>query len=263
VNDVEDLARDLADEHEALESLVTGLDDASWRRMTPAAGWSVADQIAHLAYFDDAAALAITDPDAFVLAREALVHAAFAEGVDDYTLHRYREMAPSEILEHWRDARRRLLVAAASLSASARVAWYGPEMSGRSFLTARLMETWAHGVDVADALEVAPSDSARLRHIVRLGYVTRDWSYRVRAETPPDVSIGVRVSDATGTLYTHGPDDALEVISGPALDFCLVVTQRRHVDDTALDVGQWGRHWMVRAQAFAGAPTTGPAPRTS
>jgi hypothetical protein len=98
---------------------------------------------------------------------------------------------------------------------------------------------------------------------VRLGYVTRDWSYRVRSETPPDVHVGVRVVDATGTLYTHGLDNALEVISGPAIDFCLVVTQRRHVDDTTLVVGEWGRHWMVRAQAFAGAATTGPAPRAT
>ena len=263
MSDLALLVDDLGEEQASLDAMVAHLDDASWREMTPAAGWRVSDQIAHLAYFDDAAALAIADPSAFAVAREALVHAAFAEGVDDYTLHASREMSPPEILAHWRDARHALSRAAATLEPSARLPWYGPDMSARSFLTARLMETWAHGVDVADALGVAPSDSPRLSHIVRLGYLTRDWSYRVRGETRPDVTIAVRVSDATGATYEHGPRDADEVITGPALDFCLVVTQRRHVDDTALEVGEWGRHWMLRAQAFAGGPTTGPAPRTS
>lgn len=263
MSDLEELVADLADEQAALDALVANLDDASWRQMTPAAGWSVSDQIAHLAYFDAAAALAITDPLTFASARDALVHAAFAEGVDDFTLHAYREMAPKEILEHWREARHSLAEAAATLDPSARLPWYGPDMSARSFVTARLMETWAHGVDVADALGVAPSDSSRLSHIVRLGFITRDWSYRVRGESPPDVTIAVRVLDATGGTSEHGPSDADEVISGLALDFCLVVTQRRHVDDTTLEVGEWGRHWMLRAQAFAGGPTTGPAPRAS
>ncbi len=257
------LLSDLSDEHGALDALVAPLPDAHWHRATPAAGWSVADQIAHLAYFDAAAAQAISDASAFARARDALVHAAFAEGVDDFTLHAFREMSPAEILTRWRVSREALLGAGATLDPSARLPWYGPDMSARSFLTARLMETWAHGVDVADALDVALRDSARLAHIVRLGYLTRDWSYRVRGEAPPETVVAIRLRDSRGTTYEHGPSDAEEVITGPALDFCLVVTQRRHVDDTSLVTGEWGRHWMLRAQAFAGGPTTGPAPRAA
>jgi uncharacterized protein (TIGR03084 family) len=263
VSDLDDLARDLESEHEALDALVATRPESEWRRGTPAAGWTVADQIAHLTYFDAAAAQAIADPGAFATAREALVHAAFAEGVDDFTLHSFRDMTPGELLSAWRDARLTLLEVAKTLDASARIPWYGPDMSARSFLTARLMETWAHGVDVADTLGVTITDSSRLSHIVRLGYITRDWSYRVRGETPPDATVALRLHGTSGVTYEHGADTADEVITGPALDFCLVVTQRRHVDDTTLDVGVWGRHWMLRAQAFAGGPTTGPAPRTT
>ena len=262
MNELDALARDLADEQGALDRLVAGLVEADWFRDTPARGWCVRDQIAHLAFFDAAAAQAITDPTAFLVARDELVRAAFADGVDEFTLHAFREMAPALVLATWRENRATLEAAARRLTRESRVPWYGPDMSGRSFLTARLMETWAHGVDVADALGVAPSDSARLAHIVRLGVITRDWSYRVRAETPPEVSIAVRLDGAGGT-YEHGPSDADEVITGPALDFCLVVTQRRHVDDTSLVTGEWGRHWMLRAQAFAGTATTGPAPRST
>jgi uncharacterized protein (TIGR03084 family) len=262
VNDLDGLGADLVDEQEVLDVMVAGLESADWSRETPARGWNVADQIAHLAFFDAAAAQAITDPATFLVARDELVRAAFAEGVDEFTLHAYREMSPDLVLARWRENRAALQRAGANLSRETRVPWYGPEMSGRSFLTARLMETWAHGVDVADALGVELRDSARLAHIVRLGLITRDWSYRVRAETPPEVSIAVRVNGVDAT-YEYGPNDADEVITGPALDFCLVVTQRRHVDDTALVTGEWGRHWMLRAQAFAGGPTTGPAPRPS
>ena len=262
MSDLESLARDLADEQASLDAMVAELDESHWRRDTPARGWTIADQIAHLAFFDAASAQAIADPEAFATARDELVRAAFAEGVDEFTLHAFREMPPELVLTRWRANRATLDAAARGLSPETRLPWYGPDMSGRSFLTARLMETWAHGVDVADALEVDLTGSARLAHIVRLGVITRDWSYRVRAETPPEVSIAVRV-DGVDATYEHGPHDADEVITGPALDFCLVVTQRRHLDDTALVTGEWGRHWMLRAQAFAGGPTTGPAPRST
>ena len=262
MSDLEPLTRDLADEQASLDEMVAGLGAADWRRATPARGWSIADQIAHLAFFDAAGAQAILDPQAFSAARDELVHAAFAEGVDDFTLHAFREMPPERVLARWRENRAALNEAAATLSRESRVPWYGPEMSGRSFLTARLMETWAHGVDVADALGIELGHSARLAHIVRLGFITRDWSYRVRGESPPDASIALRL-DGVDATYEHGPGNADEVIEGPALDFCLVVTQRRHVEDTALVTGEWGRHWMLRAQAFAGGPTTGPSPRSS
>ncbi len=135
-------------------------------------------------------------------------------------------------------------------------------MGAKSFLTARLMECWAHGQDVADALGLERSPSERLAHICRLGFITRRWSYVNRGEEMPDVAVRVELEAPGGATWTFGEDDAAETITGPAADFCLVVTQRRHLDDTNLVVdGDAAREWMSKAQIFAGPPTDGPPAR--
>ncbi|MEO7556235.1 MAG: maleylpyruvate isomerase family mycothiol-dependent enzyme, partial [Acidimicrobiales bacterium] len=144
--------------------------------------------------------------------------------------------------------------------------WYGPPMSVRSFATARLMETWAHGQDILDGLTAAgapaerpPTD--RLRHLCRLGWSTRLWSYAVRGAEPPIESVRVELTLPSGTPWNAGDDDATSIVRGSAEDFCLVVTQRRNVADTALDVnGDAASSWMAIAQCFAGPPTLPPAP---
>ncbi len=135
-------------------------------------------------------------------------------------------------------------------------------MSPSSFLAARLMETWAHGTDVASALGVSLPSTDRLRHVVRLGYKTRGWSYLVRGEAPRDGEVRLELSSPSGDHWVFGPEGAADTVEGPAEEFCLVVTQRRHVDDTSLKTGELGYHWLVRAQAFAGAPSDGPRPRS-
>lgn len=255
------LLADLAAEHASLDEVVADLGPSSWRTPTPSPGWTVFDQIAHLAYFDRAAATAIADPDAFAAGAAALVEGALSEGLDEYTLSPLRALEPAELLRRWRGARGELLQAGATLDPAARVPWYGPAMGARSFLSARLMESWAHGTDVADALGAHRTPTDRLRHVARLGVNTRAWSYRVRGEEPPPGTVRVVLLAPSGVTWTFGPDDADDVVEGTAEEFCLVVTQRRHLEDTALRTGALGRDWMLRAQAFAGAPTEGPARR--
>ena len=103
----------------------------------------------------------------------------------------------------------------------------------------------------------------RLRHIVQLGFITRGWSYVNRGQEVPAGTVRLEVTSPSGELWKFGPDDADDVVTGTAEDFCLVVTQRRHVDDTGLTAGELGRHWLLRAQVFAGGPTDGPAPTRS
>ena len=140
-------------------------------------------------------------------------------------------------------------------------------MGLRSFLTARLMECWAHGQDVVDAVDVSGTRrpaTDRLRHVAQLGVITRGWSYRVRGRDVPEGEVRVELAAPSGAMWTWGDPSATERLSGPAADFCLVVTQRRHVADTALvTTGAAAREWLEIAQAFAGAATRGPAPRTS
>jgi len=261
VSDLDDVRDDLAAEQWDLDAVVAAMDDEQWHRSTPSAGWDVADQVGHLTFFDHAAARAITDPDAFQASVRDLFEGAVARGIDEYTLGDFRTLEPAAQLDAWRRGRVALHDAAATLRDDVRVAWYGPSMGATSFLTARLMEVWAHGIDVRDALGVAPHATSRLRHIAQLGFITRKWSYVVRGEEIPSGEVRLELTGPSGELWTWGSADALDTVRGSAQDFCLVVTQRRHVDDTTLETGALGRHWLLRAQAFAGGATSGPEPR--
>ena len=141
---------------------------------------------------------------------------------------------------------------------SARVPWYGLEMSAASLLTARIMETWAHGQDIADALGARRTPTPALRHVAHLGVRAFANSYRARKLPVPSVEVRVALDGPSGEAWAWGPESALNRVDGPALDFCLVVTQRRHVDDTALVTrGEVASEWMTIAQAFGGPPGAG------
>jgi uncharacterized protein (TIGR03084 family) len=131
-------------------------------------------------------------------------------------------------------------------------------MSVASMATGRLMETWAHGQDVADALGVARTPTERLRHVARIGVRARDFAFHVRGLTPPASEFRVELTGPAGELWTYGPEDAAQRVTGPALDFCLLVTQRAHRDDLAVRAdGPDADRWLDIAQAFAGPPGQG------
>ncbi len=259
--DVTEVAEDLLAEQAELDTICAAMDVADWELATPSPGWAIRDQIGHLAYFDDAAAIAITDEAGFADLKQTLLATYGSEGAtEEMTLGRYRAMDGGELLEAWRADRNRLADAAATLSNESRVEWFGPSMGSKSFLTARLMEVWAHGQDVADALGASRTPSDRLRHIAQLGFITRGWSYINRGLPVPESALRVELTAPSGDQWTFGPDDAMQQVTGPAEDFCLVVTQRRHVDDTSLQLeGDDARAWMEIAQAFAGGASDGPA----
>lgn len=265
--DISKVRADLAAEHESLDRLLSGLSPEQWSADTPSPGWTVTDQIGHLAYFDLTAALAITDPASFskevTRLRGALTGSDDPdEKLDELTLGEYKNMPPDVLLDEWRRARETLLQAASGLANDSRVVWYGPAMGSKSFLTARLMETWAHGQDIAQAAGARLPASNRLRHIARLGFITRKWSYQNRGREAPQEPVLVTLAAPDGETWMFGPEDAPEQVTGSAEDFCLVVTQRIHPDDTALQATPQARDWLLIAQAFAGPPTTGPAPAT-
>ncbi|HXV92369.1 MAG TPA: TIGR03084 family metal-binding protein [Pseudonocardia sp.] len=253
------LADDLVAESAELRALLAPLDDAGWRRPTPAAGWTVLDQITHLAHFDAVAVRSATEPDAFRADAERMV----AEGeVDpDRVAAHYRPLTGPEVLGWFDRERTRLVAVFRGLDPALRVPWFGPPMSAASALTARIMETWAHGQDVADALGVVREPTHRLRHVAHIGVGARAYSYLVHGWEAPAVPVRVELTAPGGEVWTWGPEDAGERVSGPALDFCLAVTQRRHRDDTALEVtGPFATEWMAIAQAFAGPAGPGRRP---
>jgi uncharacterized protein (TIGR03084 family) len=254
--DLNAVISDLVSEHSDLDRIVASVDRAGWDRPTPAVGWAVRDQISHLAYFDDVAALALGDPDAFVPISSA-VTLAMESGEDPMQEHlsRGRAMEPSELFAWWRRARSELVRAAKVTDPQARVLWFGPPMGARSFLSARIMETWAHGQDIADTFGVQRAPTRRLRHIAHLGVNARAFSYVVRGMEPRSQPVRVELLSSEEDTWNWGPEDCPASVVGGALDFCLVVTRRRHVSDTNLVVtGEPAQEWMGIAQSFAGPP---------
>jgi uncharacterized protein (TIGR03084 family) len=255
--DMAALAGDLAAESAVTRALVAGLDQAGWRTPTPAAGWDIADQISHLAYFDEVTVRSAVHPEEFLAEL-----AAAGDTVDpDAIAARFRDRTGAQLLAWFDLARADLLGTFAELDPRARLPWFGPAMSAASSLTARIMETWAHTQDIADALGVTREPTQRLRHVAHIGVGARAFSYAVHGKTQPPVPVRVELTAPDGTLWTWGPQDAENRVTGPALDFCLLVTQRRHRDDLALAIdGPAATEWMAIAQAFAGAPGPGRPP---
>ncbi len=252
------ICKDLTEEYDALDAIVSGLDATGWETKTPAK-WTVKEQIAHIAFFDGTAKLAATAPDAFKEHVKALfggrAEAAFAQ------LTVLKNMTYADLLKWWRKERTDLLNALSCMGPKDRLPWYGPTMSVGSFATARLMETWAHGQDVVAGIGVRRPATDRLRHIAHLGNITFGWSFTNRKMEVPQDPVRVELTAPSRELWTWGPEGAADVIRGSAESFCLVVIQRRHYADTDLVVtGQTAEKWMSVAQCFAGPPTLGPKP---
>jgi uncharacterized protein (TIGR03084 family) len=257
------LLADLRAEGDALDGVVAGLEEPAWLGPTPAEGWTIAHQVAHLAWTDEQALLAATDPEGFARAVED-AGPALSEVVDVAAGSGATE-SPERLLARWRNGRTALAEELSALPAGTRLPWFGPPMSAASMATARLMETWAHGLDVTDALHSPPSVSGRLRHVAHIGVRTRDFAFRQHGLPLPDGEFRIELAapDDGGT-WTWGPEDAAQRVTGPALDFCLRVTQRRHRDDLALEaVGADADRWLDLAQAFAGPPGPGRPPADS
>ena len=258
--DVSALTADLVAETAGLDELLGQLTPAQWQLPTPAPGWTIADQVSHLAYFDEATLLSIRDPDLF--RRDAGALAGRGSDFPDQIAAEYRHLGGAELLRWFRTARQALLDGYAGTDPAARLPWYGLDMGVASSVTARLMETWAHGQDIADTLGIGRPATSRLRHIAHLGVRSLPYSYAVNGLPQPDAPIRVEVAAPDGGQWTWGPQDAADRVTGTALDFCLVVTQRRHRTDTGLVItGQTAGQWIAIAQAFAGAAGRGRPPR--
>jgi uncharacterized protein (TIGR03084 family) len=253
------LADDLRAESAELRAVLGPLPDGDWARPTPAAGWTVTDQVTHLAYFDDVTRLSVTDPGQF----EAEAARLTAGGPDfpDRVAARFRDTPPRALLTWFDRSRAELTEAFRAADPATRLPWFGPAMKPASSVTARLMETWAHGQDILDTFGITRVPTGRLRHVADIGIRARRYSYAVNSLEMPADPVRVELAAPDGQAWTWGPAGARDRVAGDALDFCLVVTQRRHRDDTRLEVrGPAAAQWIAIAQAFAGAAGTGRPP---
>ncbi|MFL6108384.1 MAG: TIGR03084 family metal-binding protein [Marmoricola sp.] len=250
---------DLSAEGDALEALVADLDEDGWRQPTPADGWDVATTIVHLAWTDECAIAAGTDKQAW----DSLVLAAIADpnGFVDAEAFAGAKASGAQILARWRAGRPALVKMLREYPAGQKLPWYGPPMSPASMGTARFMETWAHALDVADALGVALEPTDRVKHVAHLGVRTRNYAYVNRGLEPPTEEFRIDLVSPSGEQWSWGPEDAAQTVTGSAYDFCLLVTQRRHRDDLDLvAVGEDADAWLDIAQAFAGPSGQGRPP---
>lgn len=247
---------DLRAESDALDELVAALDEDGWRIETPAPGWTIAHQIAHLWWTDRVSLLAVTDEPAFgeIVALAATNPLGFVdEGAEELAT-----TPPTELLADWRSTRARLHTELLEVVDGRKLPWFGPPMSAASMATARLMETWAHGLDVADALGVTSPATARLRSIAHIGVRTRDFAFTIHGLPVPAEPFLVELAAPDGGTWSWGPSDAPQRVTGSAEDFCMLVTQRRpraQLDVTA--IGEDAATWLTIAQAFAGPPGAG------
>lgn len=249
---------DLMAETAVLEAILDPLPAGAWEAPTLSEGWLVRDQVSHLASTDELATLAASDEGRFAEKVAEVAHRGIAF-VDDLVADA-RGMPAGELNAWFRSARRDMVAVFAALGPKARVPWFGPAMSAVSFATARFMETWAHGQDVADAVGAEWPVTGRIRHVAEIGVRALPNSFRANRRPVPEAPVRVELAAPGGSVWAWGPADAADRLGGPARDFCLLVTQRRHRDDLGLVAqGPVAREWMGIAQAFAG-PGTQPAP---
>jgi len=259
-NLLETVLADLDAEGGRLDALVADLPEDGWRTPTPAAGWDVATQVAHLVWTDEAAQAAATDKAAW----DALVLSAVDDptGYVDGAALEGGAVSPADLLARWRTGRAALATALRGVPDGERLPWFGPPMSPTSMATARFMETWAHSLDVHHALDAEPEVTDRVRHVAHLGVRTRNFAFATNGLDAPADEFRIELTAPSGDLWSWGPEDAGETVRGSAYDFSLLVTQRTHRDDTDLVArGRDATTWLSIAQCFAGPAGEGRGPR--
>jgi uncharacterized protein (TIGR03084 family) len=253
--------KDFLEESEALYALLAPLTDTDFQRTTRFKQWTIGDVITHLHFWNRAVDLALTDEPAFTALAGSVVAALKSEPLRAFENRSLAPLAGRALLQAWREQYRVVAEHFSTADPKARVKWVGPDMSARSSITARLMETWAHGQEVYDCLGVERVDADRIRNIAVLGVNTFGWTFKVHGLPVPPVVPHVRLTAPSGAVWALNDARDDELVEGSATEFCQVVTQVRNIADTKLKVvGKTAAHWMSIAQCFAGAPQTPPAP---
>jgi uncharacterized protein (TIGR03084 family) len=255
----DDVIADLTAEGDEVDRLVAGLEPPRWTTPTPAPGWTIAHQVAHLAAVFRMAATAAADPPAFA--------AMTARPSDDFDANVRNDLAPylaeppDVLLRRWRDERAAAEKALAAVPPGQLVPWLVRPLPAPVLAAAGMMELFGHGQDIADALQVRREHTDRLRHLVAFAVRTWDFGYLARGLAVPDVSLRFELAAPSGRLWEFGPADGAERVRGPAVDFCLLVTRRRHRDDLALTAtGAHADRWLDIAQAYRGPAGPGRSP---
>lgn len=250
---------DLVADGNETDSLVSNLDGAMWQTPTPAPGWTIAHQIAHLAATFRLAAIAASNPGMFkeVASRlspdfDANVKSAMAE---------YLAEPPDVLLRRWRAERAAAEQALSALPGDQMVPWLVRPLPAAVLAAAGMMELFGHGQDIADGLGVRRTYTDRIGHLVAFAVRTWDFGYQARGMRTPDAEFRFELTAPSGKLWAFGPEDAEQRVTGAAVDFCLLVTRRRHHADLGVKAsGEHAERWLDIAQAYRGPAGEGRKP---
>ena len=254
---LESVLADLIAETGQLESWVTPIQDVDWTTVTTPEGWTVSHQIAHLAWTDNASLVAINGGEPF----DALLAVAMNDptGFVDTETEEWSHLPPSEHLTRWQKGRAQLAEALRGVPEGTKIPWFGPPMSPTSMVTARFMETWGHGHDVAEGLGQSYPENDRCKHVCHIGVRARANAYAMRGEQDPGTDLRVELTAPSGALWTWGGADAENRVTGNGYDFALLATRRRHRRDVDVQAeGEVADHFLDIVQAFAGMPGNDP-----
>lgn len=256
-------AQDFCDESEALHAVLEPLPADAFAVPTQFNGWTIDDVLQHLHHFNIMADLSLSDSEKFV-AEYAKIAARRAEvGFVTSSNEWLDGLKGHALLAAWRDYYVEMTPRFAAADPKLRVKWAGPDMSVRSSITARLMETWAHGQEIYDLLGLERVNTDRIRNIAHLGVNTFGWTFVNRDLEVPTPMPHVRLEAPSGAIWEWGEPSDQERVEGAAEAFCQVVCQTRNIADTQLKVtGPIATRWMAIAQCFAGAPKDPPPPGT-
>lgn len=252
---------DFRDESEALHALLREKTDTELAMPTQFKGWTIDNVVGHLHFWNHAADLSLKDGEAFQALWAEVMEEAAKTGLQTFEKGWLGGATGQELLETWRSFFCEMSDRFAAEDPKRRVKWAGPDMSVRSSITARIMETWAHGQEVFDTFGVMRKDTDRIRNIAVLGVNTFGWTFMNRGLDVASEVPHVRLTAPSGEIWEWNNANSDNHIEGSASEFCQVVTQTRNIADTVLQVsGKVANDWMAIAQCFAGPPEEPPAP---
>ncbi|MFJ8197204.1 TIGR03084 family metal-binding protein [Streptomyces sp. NPDC096152] len=252
-----DVLSDLVAEGNALDALLADGGETEWARPTPAEGWSVRHQVAHLIMVFGLAEKAAEDPAGFKAFLAGIT--TFGEAVQN-GLKPYLPLEGAQLIETWRTQRAATERALNRVPQERLVPWLVRPIPAAVLAAVGIMEMFAHGQDIADALEVERQYTDRVRHVAEYTCLTWEFGYESHGLPRPRKGLRFELTAPSGQTWTLGALDAEQQITGPAVDLCLLATRRRHRDDLALTAsGPDADQWLDIAQAYRGP--TGPGRR--
>lgn len=258
-----DISTDVRAECEEIYAFVSSLDASDWQRKTVFYDWTIYDEVLHMHFLDLLGLMSLTDTETFL---EIVKRVTRESKMPDYSFRTFTnevmgQIEVAELLSRWRETYLRMCNVFDDSDPGLRMKWFGPDMSIKSFATARQMEVWAHGQDIYDLYKLRRTNASRLKNIALLGVRTYGWSFVNRGLEVPKPEPFIALEGPSGEVWEWNDPTSPQSVRGKAEDFCLVVTQRRNVRDTTLRCeGDGAKQWLQIAQCFAGPPADGPAP---